>query len=116
MVKPGDGANIGGRSITTVSSPSGVVKSTTLSVPEFSSLSNCDKTLELMISPFFVCKLSRPYCDQQSRRPVKFGNAQILPVLERCDELSHPRGMLRPPGRQRQQIIDDIDAARCEQV
>src|SRR5215472_13514554 len=70
-VTPGDGANIGGRSITTVSGPSGVVKSTTFNVPEFNSSSNCDKTLEPMLTPFFTCVLASFYCHEQSCGPVE---------------------------------------------
>ena len=41
IVTPGDGANIGGRPITGVDGPSGCVKSTTFSVPRFSSSTSC---------------------------------------------------------------------------
>src|SRR6266849_5793278 len=50
--------NFAGKSMTTVSGPSGVVRSTTFRLPELSSSSSCDKTLLPMISPSFSW---RPY-------------------------------------------------------
>jgi len=52
IVKPGDGANMGGRSITGVSGPSGVVRSTIFKRPELSSSSNCDKIFAIFFYSF----------------------------------------------------------------
>jgi hypothetical protein len=53
MLKPGDEAKIGGRPITGVSVPNGWVRSTTLSLPAFSSSTSWVRTFDMPRS-FFV--------------------------------------------------------------
>ena len=91
IVTPGDGANIGGRPITGVEGPSGCVRSTTFSVPRFSSSTSWVNTL-LMTSP---ASMSVAAIHRLNRKAFS-GKLQVHAVVIRADgrDLRHDHAQI----------------------